>query len=37
VCLEGNPFPGLHVWQVHAGILRDARARRFYRAFGLLK
>jgi hypothetical protein len=37
VCLEGNPFPGLHVWQVHGGILRDPRARRFYREYGMLK
>jgi hypothetical protein len=37
VCLEGNPFPGYHVWQVHAPILKCARARRFYQEFGMLK
>lgn len=37
VCLEGNPFPGYHVWQVHGPILSDARARRFYQEFGMLK
>jgi len=37
VCLEGNPFPGYHVWQVHGPILKDARARRFYHEFGMLK
>jgi len=37
VCLEGNPFPGYHVWQVHGPLLKDARARRFYQEFGTLK
>jgi hypothetical protein len=37
VCLEGNPFPGYHVWQVHGGVLTDNRARRFYKEFGMLK
>jgi hypothetical protein len=36
-CLEGNPLPGYHVWQVHGPILADPRARRFYREFGMLK
>lgn len=36
-CLEGNPFPGYAVWQVHSPILSDPRARKFYRDFGMLK
>lgn len=36
-CLEGNPLPGYHVWQVHGGVLRDPRARRFYREFEMLR
>lgn len=35
-CLEGNPEPGYHVWQVHEPLLRDPRALRFYREFGML-
>lgn len=36
-CLEGNPIPGYHVWQVHGPLLRDPRARRFYREFGMIR
>jgi len=36
-CLEGNPMPGYHVRQVHGGVLRAPRARRFYREFGMLR
>jgi hypothetical protein len=36
-CLEGNPLPGYHVWQVHGPILADPRARRFYRDAGMLE
>lgn len=30
-------MPGYHVWQVHGGVLRDPRASRFYREFGMLR
>ena len=36
-CLEANPVPGYHVWQVHEPLPKDPRARRFYREFGILK
>ena len=36
VCLEGNPMPGYHVWQVHGPLLADPRVRRFYEAHGVV-
>lgn len=33
--LEANSTPGLYVWQVHAPLLADPRARRFFHEYGL--
>ena len=33
--LEGNSPPGLHVWQVHEPLLRNARVARFFAAHGV--
>lgn len=34
--LEGNSPPGPYVWQVHAPLLADPRARSFYEAHGVV-
>jgi hypothetical protein len=35
VILEANANPDVNLLQVHGGLLRDPRVRRFYAAFGI--
>lgn len=34
--IEANVPPSIHVWQIHGGLLRDPRARAFFKAHGML-